>query len=147
MRNFCNVSNMRWLVYVLIGVAFGVADYYIETTARQFLTYPLLLFVGGVWIIPSSLVAFYEVKRSGSKLHTIVASTLVWMAGVVAYYVHYAIMLTLDNEVVAFSWGDILFDAAFWGVAAAVGGAVVGFLTATLHKVLSKKKISPKDKA
>jgi len=133
-------QNLRWIIYISIGLAFGVADYYIETATRQFLTYPLLMFIGLIWIIPSALVALYEIRKSNSRKRAIIASTLVWVVGVTVYYIFYSLMLALDDRVTTYPWSDNLLDIAFWGITAIVGGIVVGFLTTTFYRMLSKNK-------
>ena len=134
-------QRIRWVIYGLIGVAFGVADFYIETVARQHLRYPLLLFVGLIWAIPSLFAAFYEVRKSNSKKRAIVASMFVWVVGVVAYYVLYAVSLAANETVISFDLADIFLDAALWGVAAVIGGAIVGFLVVTFYRKISKKNL------
>jgi len=135
-------QNIRWIIYISIGIAFGVADYYIETTARQFLTYPLLLFVGLTWIILSALVALYEIRKSSSKKRAILASALVLVVGVTVYYVFYALILVLDSRVATYPWSDNLLDIVFWGAAAVIGGAAIGFFTATFYRFLLKRKLT-----
>ena len=133
-------KSLRWIIYGLVGLAFGVADFYIEAVARQFLIYPALLFVGFIWVVPSFCVALYEIKKSDSKSRAVKASILAWVAGVVAYYLVYTSTLALSKTIVSFSMGDILLDIVLWSVAAAMGGAIVGFLTATIYKAWFKKK-------
>jgi uncharacterized membrane protein len=139
-------QDIRWIIYIIIGIMFGIFDFYIEALVRQFLTYPLLFFVGGIWVIPPFIVAFYEVKKSGSKRRAIAASILTWVAGVIAYYAFYATRLAFDNSIISFDWADILLDAVLWGVAAAIGGATIGLLTAAIYKLISKNKIRSRDK-
>jgi uncharacterized membrane protein len=130
----------RWLAYVALGAGFGVADYFIETLARQFLMYPALFFVGLLWVVPSMLVAIYEIKKTGSKKRAILASILVWVVAVVAYYMVYAVALMLDESITSFSWSGIFLDVAFWGVAAIIGGVIAWLLAIVFCKLTSKKK-------
>ena len=134
--------NIRWIIYVLIGGIFGVADFFIEASARQILTYPWLLLVGLIWIVPSSLVALYEVKKSGLRLRTVSASVLVWTVGVVSYYVLYATVLLSDEMIISIDWAQFVLDIVIWCVAGAVGGLVVGLL---VEKVFRKKGAEAKE--
>jgi len=135
----------RWSVYILSAVAFGVADFYIETTARQHLKYPYLLLVGLIWMVPSILVVVYEMKKTGSRKLAIWASIIVWLVAVIAYYAVYTLVLLRDETVVQIGWYDMLSDVTIWGTSAIIGGAFIGFLATSVYKLLHKRKNKKED--
>jgi len=97
--------KQRWWIYVIIGISFGVFDFYYHSflsniLARQQAFTPstggeiiwLTLSIG-IWLVPIIPIAIYEVKNSKSKLLTIFASTLTWCTSIVSYYLTNALQL------------------------------------------------------
>jgi hypothetical protein len=99
----------RWLIYVLLGLGFGIVDWYFLallasiTKSQAFLRMPdfvhlplliiLMVFNFGVWLIPAIPIAIFETKHSHSWLHAAFAAILVWSMALVGYYVYYAFLL------------------------------------------------------
>ena len=90
--------KQRWWIYLIIGIAFGVFDFYYHSLLSNILarqqTYIssiggeiiwLTLSIG-IWLVPIIPIAIYEVKISKSKLLSSFASILTWCASIVSYY-------------------------------------------------------------
>lgn len=105
-------DRKRWLTYILIGLAFGVVDwYFLDLLATAFTALgqdetrfasPIvrLLLVAivmglnfGVWLVPVIPAAIYEVKRSRSLRRAALAAVLIWVAAIFGYYTFYAFLL------------------------------------------------------
>ena len=99
----------RWLIYILIGLAFGLVDWYFLaflasiTKSQAFLRTPdfvhlpllliLMVFNFGVWLVPAIPVAIFETKQSHSWLHAAFSAILVWGMALLGYYIYYAFLL------------------------------------------------------
>jgi hypothetical protein len=103
----------RWLVYILIGLIFGWADWYFldflasfsQNQALNDAVYELpvlfrLVIVGiiialnyGVWLIPVIPTAVYEMKFSSSVWRAALAAAIVWSAALLSYYAYYTFLL------------------------------------------------------
>lgn len=103
----------RWLIYVVIGLCFGFADWYFldmlaslgqnKALNESLLLTPkyirVLIVMGlvisnyGVWLIPVIPTAIYEMKRSHSLLRAAISSVVVWISAMVSYYIYYALLL------------------------------------------------------
>ncbi|GHU08304.1 hypothetical protein FACS189431_4310 [Alphaproteobacteria bacterium] len=156
MKSFA--SKHRWLIYILIGVVFGIIDYYIQLLTRTFdsrLAYAVVAF--GVWLIPAVPIAIYEMKVSKSILRTMLTTVATWVVAVFVYYTYIMFRLMfigqdsmahlhISNSNDPYYWenikstfeGDVL-GRIEWFWAAIVGGAVVGFLAAVIYKVIAKR--------
>lgn len=99
------IIKQRWGIYSIIGIAFGVFDFYYHSflssiLARQQAFTPsiggeiiwLVLSIG-IWLVPIVPIAVYEAKISKSKLWSTFASILTWCASVVSYYLTNAFQL------------------------------------------------------
>ncbi len=97
--------KQRWWIYLIIGIAFGVFDFYYHSflssiLARQQAFTPstggeiiwLTLSIG-IWLVPIIPIAIYEAKTSKSKLLSSLASTLTWCASIFSYYLTNAFQL------------------------------------------------------
>lgn len=100
----------RWIIYVAIGLCFGILDwYFLDLLASlnqiQFLNEGLPAFVQvlvvillvsmnyGIWLIPVIPVAIYEMKRSNSIRKSAGAAIIVWSVAILSYYAYYAFLL------------------------------------------------------
>lgn len=100
----------RWLVYLGIGLIFGVVDwFFLDLLASlnqvQFLNGdpPLVLRIlivmilvslnYGIWLIPVIPTAIHEMKRSNSMRKASLAAILIWSAAIFSYYAYYAFLL------------------------------------------------------
>lgn len=99
------IIKQRWGIYFIIGIAFGVFDFFYHSflsniLARQQAFTPsiggeiiwLTLSIG-IWLVPIVPIAIYEVKTSNSKLRSSFASLLTWWASIVSYYLTNAFQL------------------------------------------------------
>lgn len=150
----------RWVIYLMIGTVFGVFDFfYLGALAQVFFPFgpagpipPFLQVLNlGIWLIPVVPIALYEARLSRSRLRSAVASLSAWCAAIVAYYFTNAVQLAflglpsrqemhISNHSSPHFWrnwvsefqGSILGGIAEWIMVAVVGGAIVGFLTASI---------------
>ena len=169
----------RWIVYFFAGLIFGAGYWhYFSLTAKFFndissnestigeglLFIFALLTYFGVWLIPATLPAIYEFRRSTSLRLSVMAVVAVWVSAVLGYYVNYLAMLALFGlpnmeYLVLFGqrtstfwqdWGVIFPRLIFYnflkwaGVGILVSG-IAGLITSSVYSSLSKKnyKISP----
>ncbi len=99
------IIKQRWVIYIIIGIAFGVFDFYYHSflsniLARQQVFTPsiggeiiwLTLSIG-IWLVPIVPIIIYEAKISKSKLRASFASILTWCASIVSYYLTNAFQL------------------------------------------------------
>ena len=103
----------RWWIYVLIGLCFGIVDWYFldllaslgqnqainDQLNQAFGILRLLVvivLVGlnyGIWLVPVIPAAIYEMRRSQSLKQAALAAAIVWAAAMVSYYGYYTILL------------------------------------------------------
>ena len=103
----------RWLMYIAVGLAFGIADWYFlgllasldENQAlsdnllrapeyiRSMIVIALVTSNYGVWLVPVIPIAIYEMKRSRSLRRAAVSAVIVWSAAMLSYYAYYAFMI------------------------------------------------------
>ena len=103
----------RWLIYVGVGLCFGIADWYFlhllaSLTKNQAIRENLLQAPGyirlqipivlvilnfGAWLIPLIPTAIYEMRRSQSLWRAAISAIIVWSAALVSYYIFYAFRL------------------------------------------------------
>ena len=105
--------RVRWFFYVLIGLVFGVLDWYYLDILRSALEFvgrqgnmenaPLLLRLlavtgivvlnWGFWLVPVIPASIYESKRSKPVGLSALAAVLVWCFAILSYYVYYTVLL------------------------------------------------------
>lgn len=103
----------RWLIYMAVGLGFGIADWYFlgllasldqnQALSDNLLQAPeyirLLIVIAlvtlnyGVWLVPVIPTAIYEMKRSHSLRRAAISAVIVWSAAMLSYYTYYAFML------------------------------------------------------
>lgn len=103
----------RWLMYIAVGLVFGIADwYFLDLLAsldqdqalsdnlfkapayiRSLIVIVLVASNYGVWLVPVIPVAIYEMKRSRSLRRAAISAVIVWSAAMLSYYAYYAFML------------------------------------------------------
>lgn len=142
----------RWLGYALLGLCFGVADWYAMEILKEIFP-PLGIFgliVGfaamwGVWLLPALAVVAAELRASRRARWCAAAVALVWVCAIAAYYLLYGFLLAFDGEpplslgyalghLAMRGWADwaeimrtlLLRDIMRWGAAALACGALVG---------------------
>lgn len=149
----------RWLIYILIGVLFGVFDFYYQEFTQGIITSTIMWFVvaWSVWLIPVIPIVLYEAKISKSVVRSIFANILFWSVSVISYYMYIPIKLVfigqstmLDfyisnykgqfywSNLKSLIWGLISEDAPEWLVVAILGGLIVGFVISFSYLHLRK---------
>ncbi len=103
----------RWLAYGVVGLFFGLVDwYFLDLWARlsqnqalnqpldqtnalvQLLIVVLLIAINySIWLVPVVPAAVYEMQRSQSVRRAALAAVLIWSAALVSYYAYYAFRL------------------------------------------------------
>jgi hypothetical protein len=103
----------RWLFFIVIGLFFGVMDWYYLDGLSSFLAWfgshsnmnnaaPVVQLLGiamivilnwGFWLVPVIPVAIYESKRSRSIGLAALSAITVWSFAILSYYGFYTILL------------------------------------------------------
>lgn len=138
----------RWLTYILIGILFGVFDFYYQELTQSILTSTIMWFIvaWSVWLLPVIPIVLYEAKISKSVVKSVFANILVWSVSVISYYMYIPIKLVFIGQSTMLEfyisnyrsefywsnlkeliWGLISKDAPEWLVVAVLGGLIVGF--------------------
>jgi len=148
----------RWLIYVLVGIAFGVFDFYYQGFLPSSLgTIVHLILVLGVWLIPIVPIGLYEAKVSRSRFLPAWAGCLTWLTAVVFYYLYNAVKLAFlgvagrpelhisqrHDPLFWENWKsvlqqDILGGIVEWSVVAIVGGLIIGYLAGWVYRRVAK---------
>ncbi len=147
----------RWLVYTLIGIFFGVFDFYYQTFItntfqNQLLggfgrTLVWLVLIVGIWLVPIIPIILHEAKITSASWQPALASALTWSASVIAYYLANAFQLAIigvpsrpemhfSNRGDSNFWRnwkvvfleDLVANNVEWIAVAVIGGTVIGFL-------------------
>jgi hypothetical protein len=98
----------RWYFYALIGLIFGVFDwFYLDWLARglgpnlgenPFIVIPIILGLNyGIWLVPIIPVTLYEANRAKTIKSPIFAGILTWSCAILSYYTFYAVLLSLGR--------------------------------------------------
>ncbi len=142
----------RWLFYLLIGVLFGIFDFYFQTWMQQIMSsgasgnlaiIPIL----SVWLAMVIPIAIREAKASRSVWLAATASAFSWSVSIISYYLFMAVKLILigqpgreemhfSNRSDPYFWsniksvfiGDILAGIGEWILVALIGGCLVGLV-------------------
>jgi hypothetical protein len=103
----------RWWKYALVGLIFGVVDWYfldllaslsrfdaLNDFLEQAPALVRLLFIAliiganyGIWLVPVIPGAIYEMRKSGSLRSAALSGVIVWSMAMVSYYSYYALIL------------------------------------------------------
>jgi hypothetical protein len=148
----------RWYVYILIGLAFGMVDwFYLDWLSRSlgpnlgtnpFIIIPIIIGLNyGIWLVPVIPVIIYEIRQADQVKGPILAAILTWCSALFGYYTYYAILLSLGKlpnlaHLNLFGarydgfWRDywamfnrvILFQFLEWIPIAVIGGGIIAFL-------------------
>ncbi len=102
----------RWYVYVLIGLAFGIFDWFFLQWLTDGLGPNLVEIFGenpfiiisviiglnyGIWLVPIIPVVIYETRRATSIKTPIPAAILTWTYALFSYYAYYAVLLSIGR--------------------------------------------------
>lgn len=161
-----NKTKRRFLLYALIGLFFGIIDwFYLNWLAHiswgglgeSILVVPIIIGMNyGIWLVPIIPVVIYETRHAEKILYPILAGMLTWSCAIFSYYVYYAILLSsgklihlehlnIFGDKTATFWyyywqmfkGIILGQFLEWIIIAVIGGASIGALSFRfLHKRL-----------
>ena len=90
----------RWLIYILIGLLFGIFDFYYQELTQKLIISKLMWFIvaWSVWLIPIIPIVLYEAKTSKSIIKSIWANILVWSVSVISYYMYIPIKLVFIGQ-------------------------------------------------
>lgn len=148
----------RWIIYVLIGIVFGIFDFFYQELTQEIADSNTVRFAvaWGIWLVPAIPVALYEAKISHTKLKPALANVLVWSVSVISYYLYMAVKLIFIGQASRpemlitncndpYYWSNLqsllLYDVGGsiveWIGVAVLGGFVVGFLVSLIyHKII-----------
>lgn len=98
----------RWIIYILIGLFFGIIDwFYLDWLSsglgpnlgeNPFLIIPILILMNyGIWLVPIIPVVLYETKHAQTIKGPVLAGILTWCCALLSYYAFYAILLSLGK--------------------------------------------------
>jgi hypothetical protein len=165
----------RWYFYALIGLIFGVFDwFYLDWLSRglgpnlgenPFIVIPILLGLNyGIWLVPIIPVTLYEANRAKTIKTPIFAGILTWSCAIFSYYAYYAILFSLGrlpnleyfnifnhdfSEVRATYWRwfnqIILFQFLEWIPIAVIGGGVTGAIACWVMCRFKHKKLKSRN--
>ncbi|HSL42097.1 MAG TPA: hypothetical protein VK897_01620 [Anaerolineales bacterium] len=157
----------RWLVYILIGLVFGVFDFYYQIFIHNKFYYQLLgglgrslvwpILILGIWLVPIIPIILYEAKFSYSSWLPALASALTWSISVIGYYLTNAFQLAvvgvssrpemhISNRNDPYFWmnwrgvflDDLIVNNVEWMVIAVLGGTVIGILLSFIYRRLKE---------
>ena len=146
----------RLLTYCLIGLIFGVVDwYYLDLLANfpwgplgeKLIIIPIIITLNfGIWLVPVLGVSIYEVYQSKSVQLSTLSGITIWVFSILGYYIYYTALLSfwglphmehmlISQKQHAPFWQDwfntfkvvILCQFLEWLPVAIVGGGVIGY--------------------
>ena len=152
-----NKPKNRFLLYALIGLVFGVLDwFYLDWLAHlewgslgeSVLVVPVIIAMNfGIWLVPLIPIVLYEAKQTLRLINPIAAGILTWSCAILSYYLFYWLLLSLGRlvhlehlnvfgEKYPNFWSEywgmfqriILGQFIEWIIIALIGGAVLGAL-------------------
>lgn len=141
----------RWRCYLLIGVLFGIFDFYFQNWMQDILSARMgnvaLIPILGVWLAMVIPIAMREAKASRSAWLAAAASAFSWSVSIISYYLFMGVKLILigqpgreemhiSNRADPFYWsnvksfftGDFLAGVSEWIIVALIGGCLVGLV-------------------
>ncbi|CAH0155275.1 hypothetical protein SRABI80_00728 [Peribacillus frigoritolerans] len=153
--------KIRWFIYLVIGIVFGVFDFYFHSFISNVLVQGETLWTVltyGVWLVPIVPIALYEVRISKSSVRSALASSSTWLVSIIFYYLCNAIQLGIigrstrpelhiSNHKDPFFWGNwknvfwediVIRGIVEWSVVAVTGGFIVGFSVGFIYLRLEK---------
>jgi hypothetical protein len=161
----------RFAKYTLIGLAFGILDWYYLNAlptlswgrlGESLLVIPIIIFLNyGVWLLVVVPVAIYEARRSQGLRISALAGATVWASAILSYYLYYTVLLAffglphmdhllLTNRNAPGFWQEwsvafnriIVSQFLEWIVIAMVGGCAAGFLAGYLFRSKGRRKVA-----
>lgn len=159
----------RWHFYGLIGLVFGIIDwFYLEWLSQglgpnlgenPLIIIPIILTLNfGIWFLPIIPVVIYETRHAAHIKGPILAGILTWCCAIFSYYSYYGVLLSLGKlihmeKLNLFGprydgfWGDywnmfnriILSQFLEWIPIAIIGGGITGAITWWLFRKRSQE--------
>lgn len=165
-------TKRRFLLYALIGLIFGIIDwFYLNWLAHiswgslgeSILIVPVIIAMNyGIWLVPIIPVVVYEARHAQRIRNPMLAGILTWSCAIFSYYFYYAALLSLgklvhlehfnifgdkDETFWYYYWqmfkGIILGQFFEWIIIAVLGGGVIGALIYTISRRLTHRRSSP----
>ena len=154
----------RWLIYIVVGVLFGIFDFYYPTIFLHFTFDPHyggqiigFAFTFGVWLVPVIPIVLYEAQVSRSKLFPALASSLTWCISIIFYYVTNVFQLAKGSSYQPWmrisnyrapgflsNWENELSvdltNTLEWVVFASIAGFIIGFLVSLIYLFFFRNK-------
>jgi len=164
-------TGNRWLKYALIGLLFGIADwYYLDLLAHfnwgnfgsSILVIPIFLLLNyGFWLVPILPIVVVESRRGSRILSPVLAGVITWSSAIASYYAFYTVLLSLGvlphlaglnvfGDRYPGFWEDwmavfrkiILAQFFEWIVIAIVGGGLIGAVVSFVYRTWINRKSS-----
>lgn len=144
----------RWFIYIIIGVLFGIFDFYYQEFTKEIVTSYVRWFAvaWGIWLVPIIPIVLYEAKVSGSRLMSALANILTWSVSTISYYLFIVIKLIFIGQATrqelyisnyrdqfywsnlkSVIWGEVFGGIIDWISVAVVGGFIVGYLVSFIY--------------
>ena len=92
-----NKPKLRFLFYAIIGLIFGVIDwFYLDWLAhiswgslgKSILVIPIIILMNyGIWLVPIVPVVIYEARHAERIITPMLAGMLTWSCAIFSYYV------------------------------------------------------------
>lgn len=168
-----NKLKLRFLLYAIIGLIFGVIDwYYLDWLAHiswsslgeSILVVPIIIGMNySIWLVPIIPLAINEARYARKILYPMFASILTWSCAIFSYYFYYAILLSLGKLInlehlnifrdkYETFWPEywqmfnkiILGQFLEWIIIAIIGGAITGALIFWFYHKITFSRIHVK---
>ena len=148
----------RWFIYIIIGIGFGVFDFYYQGFIQNSFASSLLgeitrvMLILGIWLVPVIPIVLYETKVSQSRVMSALTCSLTWCISIISYYLFNTVQLAflgfstrpelhISNHRDPFfweNWKSVLWHGIFlsiveWSIVAVVGGLIVGVLVSSVY--------------
>ena len=152
-----NKTRHRFLLYALIGLFFGMIDwFYLNSLAHiswgslgeSILVVPIIIGMNyGIWLVPIIPAVIYEARHAQRIRNSMFAGMLTWSCAIFSYYAYYGILLSLgklphlehlnifgnkDETFWYYYWqmfkGIIIGQFFEWIIIAISGGGIIGAL-------------------
>jgi len=169
-REESDFMKRHWFIYILIGIVFGIFDFYYQGFIQKSSISSLtgenirLMLIFGIWLVPVIPIVLYETKVSQSRVMSALACSLTWCISIISYYLFNAVQLAflglptrpelyISNHTDPFFWenwkGVLLHDVFLggiveWSAVAVVGGFIIGFLVSFVYLSLRENHNSKK---
>ena len=157
-------TKKRWLFYILIGILFGVFDFYflnfVTPWSTQFSWFNEIVgfvLTFGVWLLPSIPILIYEKKSSPSLILPTFANCLTWCISVIIYYLTNMVQLVVGSSTQPYlsiahyqspdfwtNWSNVLVTYIVghileWIIFAVISSLVIGILFHVIDLLVVRK--------